>query len=342
KFVAYMIILTQLLPPGFAILPSSVFAADSYSDNQSTLQGLDSLILGHEPASGMGRTVQGVTLPSISHDRIRSGAGLDEHEGAQATSNTNSNLPELPTGTSQGSQPDDRSEEDNSSSGYSTFASQVSQAGSILSQQNSTDAAINYARGLGEGLINQQVNDWLGQFGNAKVSVGSNKKISGDMLLPVYETDNSIVFSQFGARNNQDRNTLNIGLGYRHYLNDWMLGINTFYDYDYTGKNKRLGVGTEAWADYLKLAANGYIRQTDWHQSKMEGMKDYDERPANGFDLRANAYLPSWPNLGGNLKYEQYFGKGVSVSGSASPDSLKDNPVIITAGVDYTPFPLMT
>ncbi|EPL4527017.1 inverse autotransporter beta domain-containing protein, partial [Enterobacter asburiae] len=214
--------------------------------------------------------------------------------------------------------------------------------GSLLSQDNTSDAAVDYARSIGEGLINQQVNDWLNQYGNAKVSLGTHQNLSGDLLVPLTETDKGLVFSQLGARTNQDRNTVNLGFGYRQYLNDWMLGINTFYDYDYSGKNKRIGVGTEAWTDYLKLAANGYIRQTSWHQSGLDGMEDYDERPANGFDLRANAYLPSWPNWGGSLKYEQYFGKGVSVAGSTSPDSLKDNPVVVTAGLDYTPFPLMT
>lgn len=43
--------------------------------------------------------------------------------------------------------------------------------------------------------------------------------------------------------------------------------------------------------------------------------------------------------LGGSLKYEQYFGRGVSVSDSTSPDTLKDNPAVLTAGLSYTPFP---
>ncbi|BEM76418.1 inverse autotransporter beta-barrel domain-containing protein [Serratia marcescens] len=121
-----------------------------------------------------------------------------------------------------------------------------------------------------------------------------------------------------------------------------MLGVNSFYDYDYTGKNRRLGIGGEAWRDYIKLSANGYFRLTNWHQSVLSVMEDYDERPANGFDIRAEGYLPSWPYLGGNLKYEQYFGKGVSVADGTSPDSLKNSPTVLTAGLSYTPFPLMT
>ncbi|AST67380.1 hypothetical protein BFG07_00895 [Kosakonia cowanii] len=121
-----------------------------------------------------------------------------------------------------------------------------------------------------------------------------------------------------------------------------MLGVNTFYDDDYTGHNQRIGLGGEAWTDYLKFAINGYKRQTSWHQSPLHAMEDYDERPANGFDLRANAWLPSLPNVGGSLEFDKYFGKGVSLSDSTSPDSLKNNPQIFKMGVNYTPFPLLT
>ncbi|HEO9694310.1 TPA: inverse autotransporter beta domain-containing protein, partial [Klebsiella aerogenes] len=125
-------------------------------------------------------------------------------------------------------------------------------------------------------------------------------------------------------------------------MNDWILGINSFYDFDYKGKNRRLGIGGEAWRDYLKLAVNGYFPLSNWHQSVLPTMEDYDERPARGYDIRAEGYLPAWPHLGGELKLERYIGKGVSVAGSTSPDSLKSNPTVLTAGLSYTPFPLIT
>ncbi|MEN3752109.1 inverse autotransporter beta domain-containing protein [Mangrovibacter sp. SLW1] len=174
------------------------------------------------------------------------------------------------------------------------------------------------------------------------VSVDFDDKVSGDFLLPVYENDNSLVFAQAGMRNSNERDIYNLGLGYRWYTGDWMYGANTFYDYDHTGHNRRLGIGGEAWTDYLKLSANGYFRLTNWHQSVMHDMQDYDERPANGFDIRAEAYLPSHPQLGGSLKYEQYFGEGVDLSGDADPDDLKRNAAAVTVGVSYTPFPLLT
>ncbi|MBS0849354.1 inverse autotransporter beta domain-containing protein, partial [Citrobacter sp. JGM124] len=349
KSIAYLLIWLQLLTPGLSLLPVIARASEP-ADIQNTIQGLNALILNDAtPAQTSPQpNVPSVSAPTSTQsdiavpardfsdyfhvqtpDTVPSPAvtGLPSLSSPQASSaETTSALPQKADNDAQ----------------ENRLASGASQMGSLLSQDNTTDATINYARSIGEGLINQQVNEWLNQYGNAKVSLGNHKNLSGDLLLPLAETDQSLVFSQLGMRTNQDRNTVNLGVGYRQYINDWMLGINGFYDYDYTGENKRIGVGTEAWTDYLKLAANGYIRQTNWHQSKLGEMQDYDERPANGFDLRANAYLPSWPNFGGSLKYEQYFGKGVSMAESASPDDLKDNPQVITAGIDYTPFPLMT
>lgn len=215
--------------------------------------------------------------------------------------------------------------------------------GSILSSADSSAATVNYASQLAVGLINQKVDDWLKIYGNARVSLGTDKKVTGDFLLPLIDRDDSLLFSQVGMRNNQARNTVNAGLGYRQYTGDWMLGINTFYDYDYTGGNRRLGAGVEAWRDYLKLSANGYYGLTGWHQSVLSAMKDYDERPANGFDMNAEAYLPSMPSLGMSLKYARYLGSGISVAESSpSPDTLKNNPAVLTAGINYTPFPLLT
>ncbi|MBI0275158.1 Ig-like domain-containing protein [Hafnia alvei] len=224
----------------------------------------------------------------------------------------------------------------------SIISGNVMQAGQILSSDNITNSSINYAKSVGGDLINQQINDWLNQKGTARVSVDSDSKLSGDMLLPIIGNNDSLLFTQLGMHGNEDRNTANLGLGYRQYIGAWMYGINTFYDYDYTGKNARLGVGGEAWTDYLKLAANSYYGLTGWHQSHLSDMEDYDERPANGFDLRAEAYLPSYPQLGANIKYEQYFGSGIDLGTGTDPDDLKDNPKALTVGLNYTPVPLIT
>ncbi|TYT28540.1 hypothetical protein FZO59_21820, partial [Lelliottia nimipressuralis] len=299
---SWLMILIQILSP-VSLAVSSVAHAAIKNDSESTLMGMQAVIDGN---------------PVFDTNNLPSLGAEEKKASGESASNNNDNL--------------ERS-----------VADGASRAGQLLSSDDSSRATINYAKGIAESLINNEINDWLNQKGNGRISVGSDKTVSGDVLLPLSESDNSLFFTQGGLRTKEDRNTVNLGVGYRQYAGDWMYGINSFYDYDYTGKNARLGVGTEAWTNYLKLSANGYMGLTDWHQSKIASMRDYDERPANGFDLRAEAWLPSWPQLGGKLKYEQYFGKGIDLgTGSVSPDKLKDNPKALTAGLTYTPFPLIS
>ena len=236
----------------------------------------------------------------------------------------------------------DISPEDEAAQNESRWAGNASQAGQILSSEDAVDASLGYVRGIGENLLNQQVNDWLNQVGHARIQFGSNKTGDADVLVPLIDNPNSLLFSQVGLRANEERTTTNLGLGYRQYEDGWMWGVNSFYDYDITGSNSRVGVGGELWANYLKFAANGYFRVTDWHQSKLHEMRDYDERPANGFDIRAEGYLPDYPQLGAFAKYEQYFGDGVSLASTTSSGELKSNPSVSTIGLSYTPFPLIT
>jgi adhesin/invasin len=116
-----------------------------------------------------------------------------------------------------------------------------------------------------------------------------------------------------------------------------MLGANTFLDYDLSRDHARLGFGGEYWRDFLKLGVNTYYRLTNWKDSP--ALEDYEERPANGWDVRAQYWLPTLPQLGGKLTYEQYYGNEVALFGR---DNRQRNPHAITAGVNYTPVPLLT
>ncbi|EFU5825440.1 hypothetical protein EY507_00005, partial [Shigella sonnei] len=340
KTVSYLLIFLQLLTPALSVAPVHSYAEDI--DNlQNTIQGLNSLIISNNGQDDR-RSLQSPAETAHTQASTSGEARFFRAHPPAPPHNVSAGLPSLEPETAQPREEKPRSPVSDGDSLENKAASTLMQAGTLFSSDNATENSVNYARSVGEGLINQQVNEWLNQFGNAKVSLDSDGKVSGDILVPIYDGEKNLLFSQLGLRNNGDRDTVNAGLGYRHYLNDWMLGANVFYDYDYTGKNKRLGLGAEMWRDYLKLSANAYFRLTDWHQSPLDAMEDYDERPANGFDIRAEGYLPSWPNLGANLKYEQYFGKGVSLSDSPSADNLKDNARAVTAGVTYTPFPLLT
>lgn len=85
------------------------------------------------------------------------------------------------------------------------------------------------------------------------------------------------------------------------------------------------------------MSANSYIGTTDWHQSR--DFADYNERPANGYDLRGEAYSLSHPQLGGKVMYEQYRGDDVALFGK---DIQQKDPYAITAGVNCPPIPLVT
>ncbi|TBL48300.1 hypothetical protein EYY98_19495 [Obesumbacterium proteus] len=340
KITSWGIIFIQVLTP-LLISASSVARATEYNNMEETILGLQSVV------DNNAKTIIQPTSPLITKEKKNLPAltttpefqSLFPPETTPTPSAPASITPEQPLSNLPSLGSDAASRD---SAPTADLTGNAMQAGQILSSDNVTNASINYAKSIGEGLINQQINDWLNQKGTARVSVGSDNKIAGDMLLPIIGNNDSLFFSQVGLHGNEDRNTANLGLGYRQYIGDWMYGVNTFYDYDYTGKNARFGVGGEAWTDYLKLAVNGYYGLTDWHQSHLSDMKDYDERPANGFDLRAEAYLPSYPQLGANIKYEQYFGKGIDLGTGTNPDDLKNNPKALTLGLNYTPVPLVT
>ncbi|WP_064519601.1 inverse autotransporter beta domain-containing protein, partial [Buttiauxella gaviniae] len=220
-------------------------------------------------------------------------------------------------------------------------------AGNSAAQSQLSDVATGqwartYATGAATAAGEQAVQGWLNQFGTARVQLGTDEKFSlqdsaVDLLVPLYDNGQDVLFTQLGYRHKDSRNTLNSGLGVRLFRNGWMYGMNTFLDNDITGNNRRLGIGGEAWTDYLKLSANTYVGLTDWHQSR--DLEDYDERPANGFDVAASAWLPAYPQLGGTLKYEQYRGDNVAL---INKDTLQKNPQAWTVGLNYTPVPLVT
>lgn len=345
RLTAYILLFIQLLLPVFVTFSSVAKAAqDNVASNQmlETINGIDALMNNNsalknsasEPASSL------LAVATASSWNIHT---IPDNRLSMSVSTTNNNnkpsvdhqaLPTLGIKeTSQAKQVESTEKQ------FVQGATQIAQG---LANNNATEAAINYARNRGEGLLNQKISDWLNQYGKARVQISSNKTGDADLLLPLIDKPNSLLFSQVGIRANEQRSTTNLGLGYRQYQQNWMWGINSFYDYDISGGNARFGVGGELWAYYLKLAVNGYFRLTDWHQSFLHEMRDYDERPANGFDLRAEGYLPSYPHLGAYAKYEQYFGDGISLSHNPTAKDLKDNPSATTFGLSYTPFPLLT
>lgn len=242
-----------------------------------------------------------------------------------------STTPASPFSIDRASEPDSAPE----SASFSTIASALSSQGTAGLSGVAASAATGYAA--------SSMQSWLSHFGTARVQLnvddnGNWDDSAFDFLAPLYDNQKAVLFSQVGLRSPDDRVTGNVGLGVRtFYLKEWMLGGNVFFDDDFTGKNRRVSFGSEAWTDNLKFASNVYLGTTDWHTSR--DFDDYNEKPADGFDVRAEGYLPAYPQLGVKAMYEQYYGDDVALF---DKDHLQNNPSAVTVGVNYTPVPLIT
>lgn len=220
------------------------------------------------------------------------------------------------------------------------YDSELSRAAQMLSSGHTADSASSLAVGQAAGALQ----GWLGQFGTARIQLNVDRHgnwghSSADLLVPLYDNQQSLMFIQTGIRKPNDRLTGNLGYGVRTFWqNGWMYGGNVFFDDDFTGKNRRVGVGAEAWTDYLRLSANTYVATTKWHSSRdFDG--SWQEKPASGYDIRAEGWLPAYPQLGAKLIWEQYYGQQVALF---DKDHLQRNPHAVTTGFEYTPIPLVT
>lgn len=222
------------------------------------------------------------------------------------------------------------------------YADSMSSIASSLSS-NGADGVANSAKSAATGYASSSAQQWLSQFGTARVQLnvddnGNWDDSAIDFLAPLYDNKKSMLFTQLGLRAPDGRITGNMGMGVRtFYVENWMFGGNVFFDDDFTGKNRRVGFGAEAWTNNLKLSANTYVGTTDWHSSR--DFNDYYEKPADGYDVRAEGYLPSYPQLGAKLMYEQYYGDNVALF---DKDHLQSDPSAVTVGLSYTPIPLIT
>ncbi|MWN89136.1 hypothetical protein GQ597_00155 [Gilliamella sp. Pra-s65] len=211
------------------------------------------------------------------------------------------------------------------------------------------DYAENYVRNSVKNQVvepaRNAVQDFLGRFGTAQLQFdlsdkGEFNNVNLKLFSPWYDTEDTLIFSQISFQEYEhNRRIGNFGIGQRWDVADkkWLLGYNVFFDHDFQRSHNRLGVGAEAWTDYMKFAVNYYHPLSDWKNSK--DFEFYLERAARGFDVRFQGYLPQYPHLGGSLMYEQYYGDKVALFGK---DNLQKDPRAVTVGIDYTPVPLFT
>lgn len=96
-------------------------------------------------------------------------------------------------------------------------------------------------------------------------------------------------------------------------------------------------MGAEYWRDALRFSSNAYLRLSNWQPSPL--VQDYDERPANGWDIAVEGWLPAWPQWGAKAKFEQYYGDNVALF---SRDDRQTNPSALGLSVNWTPIPFIS
>uniref|UniRef100_UPI000AA304DA inverse autotransporter beta domain-containing protein n=1 Tax=Serratia symbiotica TaxID=138074 RepID=UPI000AA304DA len=78
---------------------------------------------------------------------------------------------------------------------------------------------------------------WLRRFGTARVQLGADKHFSlknsqFDLLAPLYDQGDNLLFTQGSLHRTDERTQLNLGAGLRHFAPRYRLGANFFTDYD--------------------------------------------------------------------------------------------------------------
>ncbi|MFC0179862.1 inverse autotransporter beta domain-containing protein [Thorsellia kenyensis] len=199
-------------------------------------------------------------------------------------------------------------------------------------------------------IISNQVEALANQFGNAQISINANENFDYKLsefkfLTDIIQTNNSIFFTQFGITHQKDiarHNAIShLGFGYRHDLESMRLGVNTFVDSDLKNMS-RLSVGGELRTDYLSFSTNYYTPLDGWSSATSDEtflISGAKQKPAKGIDVNMKGYLPNYPQIGGGLSFEQYFGDNIALFGT---DNIDTDPFAVKASIDYMPIPLIT
>ena len=122
---------------------------------------------------------------------------------------------------------------------------------------------------------------------------GGQKPTSGILVVAPLSDESDIqntVFTQLSAFYQDNRTTLNVGLGYRRlaFDNTLMLGVNAFYDHEFPYDHGRTSLGLEARTTMGEINANKYWATTE----NKVGKSGFTERALDGYDIEGGIALP--------------------------------------------------
>jgi len=142
-----------------------------------------------------------------------------------------------------------------------------------------------------------EIPDWVKRT-NFAIEAGTDQKTDYffETVQPLLGTQDKdvVLFNQSRISETLGRPTYNIGFGLRKIFADsYLLGINSFYDYQDLHRHSRAGVGFEAMSDRgLEGRINTYIGISHRRLVQEDASNYSYEKVANGFDWEFGGPLP--------------------------------------------------
>jgi len=147
-------------------------------------------------------------------------------------------------------------------------------------------------------LNDSDMPDWLKRT-DIDISIQEDLKpsISIETIQPLFMDDVNTAFFQGRLTNQDDDQTINLGLGYRYLTADetWLLGVNGWYDHTFDLSHNRVGLGLEAIGEYMTVRTNYYDARSDWKTVSVVSGVTTQEKALDGYDLELEAPVPYVP-----------------------------------------------
>ena len=115
-------------------------------------------------------------------------------------------------------------------------------------------------------------------------------------INPVSEDklEGNLTFFQGSIIRQNNRNTLNLGIGYRQLSEDekWIYGVNAFHDYESTYEHSRWSIGAELRSSAFEINANKYFAIS----GAKTGRNGNTERALDGYEIEIGGQVPYIPS----------------------------------------------
>ena len=184
------------------------------------------------------------------------------------------------------------------------------------------------------GAKNKAINNVISSFENFITESFPRTEISvtgAEELKPQYEIltvqplrddgENITFFQGSLLRWDGDRDTINLGIGQRKFLQNKniMIGANAFYDHEFQVDHSRLGMGLEFLTSVGELRANRYLANSDTRKNNKNQLK---EQVMDGKDIELGTHIPFIPTWKIFAKYFEWNDENIISEGYTYSSSI--------------------